>query len=84
MKDGAPAQEAEIEWIRNDEVKVNMLVLTTRKGAAWIQIIQASDKGKVGEDLINYAYSLTFQQSREEPVKVPSMLGSFLSSTVAT
>ena len=78
LKDGVPAQEAEIEWIRNDEVKVNMLVLTTRKGAAWIQIIQASDKGKMGEDVRNYAYSLTFLQGREEPVKVPSDVREFL------
>jgi hypothetical protein len=77
LKGGAPAQEAEIEWVSN-EVKVNMLVLTTGKDAAWIQIIQASDKGKIGEDVKNYAYSLTFQQGREEPVKVPSDVQEFL------
>src|SRR4030042_1514467 len=77
LKDGAPAQEAEIEWVRN-EAKVNILVLTTRKDAAWIQIIQVFDKGKIGEDVKNYAYSLTFQQGREEPVKVPSDVQEFL------
>ena len=55
-----------------------MLVLTTRKDSAWIQIIQTSDKGKMGEDLKNYPYSLTFQQGREEPVKVPSDVQEFL------
>jgi hypothetical protein len=77
LKDGAPAQEAEIAFVSNEE-KVNMLVLTTRKDAAWIQIIQTSDKGKIGEDLKTYPYSLTFQQSREEPVKVPSDVQEFL------
>jgi len=77
LKDGTPAQEAEIEWVSN-AVKVNMLVLTTKKDAAWVQIIQASDKGKMGEDLKNYPYSLTFQQGREEPVNVPSDVQEFL------
>lgn len=77
LKERAPAQEAEIEWVRN-EVKMNILVLTTRKDAAWIQIIQASNNGKMGEDVKNYAYSLTFQQGREEPVKVPSDVQEFL------
>ena len=77
LKDGAPAQEAEIAFVSNEE-KVNMLVLTTRKDTAWIQIIQTSDKGKMGEDLKNYPYSLTFQQGREEPVKVPSDVQEFL------
>ncbi|MCX5839826.1 MAG: hypothetical protein NTW71_15175 [Deltaproteobacteria bacterium] len=77
LKDGAPAQEAEIEWVSN-AVKVNMLVLTTRKDTVWIQIIQASDKGKIGEDVKAYAYSLTFQPGREEPVKMPSDVKAFL------
>jgi hypothetical protein len=36
------------------------------------------DKGKIGEDLKNYAYSLTFQPSREVPVKVPPDVRAFL------
>ena len=78
LKDGTPAQEAELEWIRNDGVRVNMLLLNTRKYAPWISIIAASDKGKIDEDLKNYAYSLTFQPAREEPVKVPSDVQEFL------
>jgi hypothetical protein len=77
LKDGTPAQEAEIEWVSN-AVKVNMLVLTTKKYAAWVQIIQASDKGKRMEDVKAYAYSLTFQPGREEPVKMPSDVKAFL------
>ena len=78
LKDGAPAQEAEIEWVRNEGVKLNMLVLTTSKDNIWIMITFQSDKGKIGEDLKNYAYSLTFQQGREEPVKVPPDVREFL------
>jgi hypothetical protein len=78
LKDGIPTQEAEFEWVRNDGLKFNNLVLTTRKDNLLIFIIVASDKGKVGEDLKDYAYSLTFQRSREEPVKVPSDVREFL------
>jgi hypothetical protein len=78
LKDGTLAQEAEIEWIRNDEVKLNMLVLTTRKHSALIMIIQGSDKGKIGEDVRNNAYSLTFLKGMDEPVKVPSDVQGFL------
>jgi hypothetical protein len=55
-----------------------MLVLNTRKDNLWITIIAGSDRGNIGEDLKNYAYSLTFQQGREEPVKVPSDVREFL------
>jgi hypothetical protein len=78
LKDGTPAQEAELEWVRNDGVKINMLVLNTRKYVQWITILVASDKGKIDEDLKNHAYSLTFQANREEPVKVPSDIREFL------
>jgi len=78
LKDGAPAQEGEIEWVRNEGVKLNMLVLTTSKDNLWIMITFQSDKGKIGEDLKNYAYSLSFQQGREEPVKVPPDIRAFL------
>jgi hypothetical protein len=78
LKDGTPAQEAEVEWVRNDELKLNMLVLTTRKDSALIMITQGSDNGKIGEDMKNYAYSLTFLKGRDEPVKVPSDVKEFL------
>ncbi len=78
LKDGTPAQEGELEWIRNDGVKINMLVLNMRKYILRIMILVASDKGKIDDDLKNYAYSLTFQASREQPVKVPSDVQEFL------
>ena len=78
LKDGIPMQEAEFEWVRNDGLKLNNLVITTRKDNLLIFLIVVSDKGKIGEDLKKYAYSLTFQQNREEPVKVPSDVREFL------
>ena len=71
LKDGTPAREAEIEWVRNDGLEMNLLLLITNKEATWITIITGAEKGKMGEDMKNYFYSLTFQPGREEPVNVP-------------
>jgi hypothetical protein len=49
----------------------------TKKGLAWVQTTLIDDK-KIGEDLKKYAYSLAFQQGREEPVKVSSDVRAFL------
>lgn len=78
LKDGTPAQEGEFEWVRMDGLKMNMFVFNTSKDDIWITIMIASDKGKIGEDMKNYAHSLTFLKGREEPVKVPSDVQEFL------
>ena len=49
----------------------------TKKGLVWVQITLIDDK-KIGEDLKKIAYSLAFQQGREEPVNVPSDVRAFL------
>jgi hypothetical protein len=77
LKDGALAREVELEFVGKN-AKVNNLILMTKKGTVWISVMLMDDKGKIGEDLKNYAYSLTFQPSREEPVKVPPDVRVFL------
>jgi hypothetical protein len=78
LKDGTAAREAEIEWVRNDGLEMNLLLLITNKEATWITIVTGAEKGKIGEDMKNYFYSLTFLQGREEPVNVPPDVQKFL------
>ena len=78
LKDGTPAREVELEFVAKNGPKLNNLILMTKKGTVWISVTLMDDKGKIGEDLKSYAYSLTFQPSREEPVKVPPDVGAFL------
>ena len=78
LKDGTTTREVELEFVPKNGPKMNHFILMTRKGLTWISITLGNDKGKIGEDLKNYAYSLTFQPSREEPVKVPPDVRAFL------
>jgi hypothetical protein len=78
MKDGTPTREVEFELVLKNGLKLNNFILMTKKDLAWINITLRDEKGKIGEDLKNYAYSLTFQQGREEPVKVPPDVRAFL------
>ena len=68
LEDGSPAQEAEIEWVDNSEIKVNGLFLTLKKEDNWIVIILTNNKGRVNEELKKIAYSLKFKP--EEKVKI--------------
>ena len=78
LKDGTPAREVELEFVPKNGPKMNHFLLMTKKELTWISITLGNDKGKIGEDLKNYAYSLTFQPSREVPVKVPPDVRAFL------
>ena len=78
LKDGTPTREVEFELVLKNGPKLNNFILMAKKDLAWISITLRGDKGKIGEDLKNYAYSLTFQQGREEPVKVPPDVREFL------
>jgi hypothetical protein len=78
LKDGNSTREVELEFISKNGPKMNHLLLIMKKGLTWISITLSTDKGKIGEDLKSYAYSLTFQPGREEPVKVPPDVQAFL------
>jgi hypothetical protein len=78
LRDASTAREVELEFVPRNGPKMNHVILLTRKGLTWISITLGNDKGKIGEDLKNYAYSLTFQPGREEPVKVPPDVRAFL------
>jgi len=78
LKDGTPAREVETEWVRKNGIKENGLLLMTKKEFTCVAILLAADKGKLGEDVKNYVYSLTFLRGREEPVNVPPDVRAFL------
>jgi hypothetical protein len=80
LKDGTPSREIELEYFRpkNDpKVKVNDFMLIAKKGVLWVWVTVNDDKGRIGEDLKKYAYSLTFQPAREEQVQVPPDVRAF-------
>jgi hypothetical protein len=78
LKNGAPAYEAEIEWTHPSGVTLNTLFVATKKDEAWIMVGLTNAMGKVGEELKSIAYSITFKGDKEEPVKVPGDIQSFL------
>ncbi len=78
LKDGTQAYEAEIEWVHNSGVKLNTLMLATKKEDVWIMITLTDVVGKVGEDLKAVAYSLKVKPGNEEAVKVPDDIRAFL------
>jgi hypothetical protein len=78
LQDGAPAQEVEMDFLRTDGVRVNMISLATKKNDMWISIRVASDKGKIGDDMRNMAYSLKVSQGKQEPVRLPPDVQAFL------
>jgi hypothetical protein len=79
LKDGTPAREIEIEYfLKNDpKVKLNEFMLITKKEWSWVWVVLIDDKGRIGEDLKKYAYSLTFLPGKDEPVKVPPDVRAF-------
>jgi CubicO group peptidase (beta-lactamase class C family) len=68
LDDGSSAQEAEIEWVDNSNIKVNGLFLTLKKEDNWIVIILTNNKGRVNEELKKIAYSLKVKP--EEKVNI--------------
>jgi hypothetical protein len=79
LKDGTPAWEIEIEFIpKNDpKLKLNDFTLIAKKELFWVWVTLGDDKGRLGEDLKKYAYSLTLLPVREEPVQVPPDVQAF-------
>jgi hypothetical protein len=78
LKDGVPAQEAELEWVHNSGTKLNTLLLAANKDDIWIMITLSDIQGRIGEDLKDIAYSLKIKPGKEELVKVPADIQEFL------
>ncbi len=78
LKNGAPAYEVEIDWTHASGVNLNTLFFATKKEQTWVMLALTNAMGKVGDDLKSIAYSLAFRGDKEEPVKVPDDIQSFL------
>jgi hypothetical protein len=78
LKDSAPAQEAEIEWVNHSGTKLNTLLVAANKEDIWIMITLSDIQGRVGDDLKSIAYSLKIKPGKEELVKVPADIQEFL------
>jgi hypothetical protein len=87
LKDGTPAREVKIDWVVAKDPSgrsitngpsLSAFLLVTKREAAFVWVVLAGERGGIGEDLKKHIYSLAFQPSREEPVKVPLDVGAFL------
>ncbi len=67
LKDGAPAREAEFEWVR-DGAKLNTMMLAATNGqGALIVAALTSENGRIGDDLKKILYSLEVKRAGEKP-----------------
>ena len=57
LNSGAPAYEAELEWVR-DGKKLNTLMVATKKDGQTVMVYLNSPNGRIGEDLKKIVYSL--------------------------
>jgi len=64
LKNGAPAYEAELEWIW-DGTKLNTLMLATMKERVMIMVTVNNPKDRIGEDLKKILYSLEVKPEKE-------------------
>jgi len=81
LQDGTPALEAEIEWVLRvvpEKPKIHTFVLAAIKDDVLSQVGLHEDRGMVGDELKQIAYSLTFLKGRNEPLNVPPDVRAFL------
>jgi hypothetical protein len=77
LRDGTPVQEFEIHMLRNG-APFNSLNLATQKGDLVRMTAVESVTEKTGGDLKAILYSIEFDPSKDEPVKVPPDVEEFL------
>jgi hypothetical protein len=79
LRDGNPALEIEIEYLRKNDpkLKLNEFSLITKKELLWVWVTVIDDSGRIGDDLKRHARSLAFQPGREKPVAVPMDVKAF-------
>jgi hypothetical protein len=77
LRDGTPAQEVEIKAVVNG-IPRNFLNVATNKGGILISVSVGTPKGTIGEDLRTIPYSLQYEPSKDEPVKLPPDVQEFL------
>jgi len=64
LRNGAPAYEAELEWIK-EGTRLNTLMLATMKERIAIVVYLNDPNGRIGEDLKKIVYSLEVKPEKE-------------------
>jgi hypothetical protein len=77
LRDGTPAQEVESQMVLNG-LPYNALNVATKKGDVWVNTGTGSYSGKIEEYQRAMLYSLQYEPSNDEPVKVPPDAQEFL------
>jgi hypothetical protein len=77
LQDGTPAREVEARMVING-IPSSLLVLSTKKGDAWITTGVGGRNVRIGEDLKAILYSLQYEPGKDEPVKAPADVQEFL------
>jgi hypothetical protein len=77
LSNGTPAREFQIQGIMNG-LPFNYAGLSLAHGGVWISAQVSSQSGRIGEHLKAILYSLQYEASKDEPVKVPPDVQEFL------
>jgi hypothetical protein len=77
LRDGTPAREVELKYLRAVTYK-NWLSLTIKRGEVTIVTGVQSGTGEIGRDLKAILYSIEFQPDNDKPVTVPPDVQKFL------
>jgi hypothetical protein len=78
LRDGTPAREVEIHYLRTNGIPINWLDLCTKKGTLSTICIGVISNEKIGGDLKAIVYSLEFQPGKDELVMVPPDVQEFI------
>jgi hypothetical protein len=77
LSNGIPAREIELRGIMND-LLFNLFSLGVEHGDVWIMPAVSSQSGRIEDHLRAIVYSLQYEPSKDEPVKVPPDVQEFL------
>jgi len=78
LRNGMPAYEGQIEWVHNSGLKLNTLLLATKKDDVWVLVSTSDLKDTVGVDRKSIVYSLKVKQGKESAVSLPPDVQRFL------
>jgi hypothetical protein len=79
LSNGIPAREVELRGVMSG-LPFNYLGLAVEHGDVWIFPAVSSQSGRIGDHLRAIVYSLQYEPSKDEPVKVPPDVQEFLDS----
>jgi hypothetical protein len=79
LSNGTPAREVEVRGIMSG-LPFNYSCLCVKYSDMWIMPCVSSQSGRIGEHLKAILYSLQYEPTKDEPLKVPSDVQEFLGS----